>query len=300
MTPDQFFAHRRTITLDRGDVAFVDLGSPSDGSAGEAPPAALFVHGVFLNSWFWHGVAERVADLRRCIVVDLPGHGATPVADHELTLPGLAHLLAELCGKLGLTAVDVVGNDSGGAISQVFAVNHTSLVRSLALTNCDVHSDLPPDAFAAVVEAAHAGALAEAVPPLFATPRSVRLPSVLGMGYQDPAAMSDEDLLPYVEAVGRRAGAAEDIQRFLVGLRADDLVAIEPGLKGLDAPTLLAWGTGDEFFDLKWARWLRDTIPGATEVVEIPDAKLFWPQERPGELADLLRTFWADEAQTAA
>jgi pimeloyl-ACP methyl ester carboxylesterase len=297
MTPDQFVAHRRTITLDHGDISFVDTTPDADT---ETMPAALFVHGVFLSSFFWHGVVERIADLRRCIVVDLPGHGATPVADHELSLPGLANLLAELCRTLGLDAVDVIGNDSGGAISQVFAVEHTSLVRSLTLTNCDVHSDLPPDAFAAVVELAHAGALAESVPPLFASPASVRLPSVLGMGFADPASMSDDELMPYVDSVGRRAGAAEDIQRFLVGLRADDLMAIEPGLKGLDVPTLLAWGTADEFFDIKWARWLRDTIPGATEVIEIPGAKLFWPQERPAALADLLRTFWRDASRRAA
>ena len=38
--------------------------------------------------------------------------------------------------------------------------------------------------------------------------------------------------------------------------------------------------TGDMFVRPKWAYWLRDTIPGATEVVEIKGARLFFPDER--------------------
>ena len=55
------------------------------------------------------------------------------------------------------------------------------------------------------------------------------------------------------------------------------------------------WGTADVFFPVKWAYWLRDTIPGAREVVELEGAKLFLPWERPVELAAALRNFWGIE-----
>ncbi|GAA4910158.1 hypothetical protein GCM10023334_008730 [Nonomuraea thailandensis] len=61
----------------------------------------------------------------------------------------------------------------------------------------------------------------------------------------------------------------------------------------LTVPTLLVWGTGDTFFDLSWARWLRDTIPGVREIVEIEGGRLFFPEERAGELVPHLRRFWA-------
>ena len=64
-------------------------------------------------------------------------------------------------------------------------------------------------------------------------------------------------------------------------------------------PTLIVWGTGDDFFELSWAYWLRDAIGGAEEVVEIPDAKLFWPDERPGDLVPHLRRHWAAAADAA-
>jgi pimeloyl-ACP methyl ester carboxylesterase len=65
-------------------------------------------------------------------------------------------------------------------------------------------------------------------------------------------------------------------------------------MRCLAAPTLIVWGTNDIFFPLKWAYWLRDTIPGTKDVVELRDAKLFFPEERPGELVRALRRFWKD------
>ena len=49
---------------------------------------------------------------------------------------------------------------------------------------------------------------------------------------------------------------------------------------------------GDETFGVKWAYHLRDMIPGAKEVIEVDGAKLFFPEERPGDLSPHLRTLW--------
>jgi hypothetical protein len=46
------------------------------------------------------------------------------------------------------------------------------------------------------------------------------------------------------------------------------------------------------FFRPTWAYWLRDTIPGATEVVEIEGGRLFFPDERATELTASLRRHW--------
>jgi hypothetical protein len=52
------------------------------------------------------------------------------------------------------------------------------------------------------------------------------------------------------------------------------------------------WGTGDTVFRRTCAYWLRDTIPGATDVVEIDGARLFFPDERATELTAALRRHW--------
>jgi pimeloyl-ACP methyl ester carboxylesterase len=61
-------------------------------------------------------------------------------------------------------------------------------------------------------------------------------------------------------------------------------------------PTLMVWGTGDTFFDVTTAYWLRDTIPGATGVVTVDGAKLFFPEERPMDLVPHLERHWAAAA----
>jgi pimeloyl-ACP methyl ester carboxylesterase len=78
----------------------------------------------------------------------------------------------------------------------------------------------------------------------------------------------------------------------MTSIRARDLLAIEPALARLQVPTLIVWGTGDIFFRRKWAYWLRDIIPGATEVVELSGARIFFPDERATELTAALRRHW--------
>jgi hypothetical protein len=46
------------------------------------------------------------------------------------------------------------------------------------------------------------------------------------------------------------------------------------------------------FFELKWAYWLQELIPGAAKVVEIGGARLFFPGERSVELTAALRECW--------
>jgi len=67
----------------------------------------------------------------------------------------------------------------------------------------------------------------------------------------------------------------------MTSLHARDLLAAEPALRRLQVPTLIVWGTRDRFFHRKWAYWLRDTIPGATEVIEIDGGRLFFPTSAP-------------------
>jgi len=81
----------------------------------------------------------------------------------------------------------------------------------------------------------------------------------------------------------------------VVALNADDLRAVEPQLREFTVPTLLVWGTGDSFFDVSWAHWLRDTIPGVTRLVTLDGARLFFPDERPAELARELERHWSEQ-----
>src|SRR5262252_4836477 len=141
-----FDEHRRRITTPSADLSYVDVGTG-------AP--ALFVHGVGTNAYLWSGVVSALADMRRCIAVDLPLHGQSPARpDRRMTIGAFAEVLAELCDGLDLAGVDLVAHDTGGAFAQIFAARCPERLRSLTLTNCDTHDNVPPEAFAPTVELA--------------------------------------------------------------------------------------------------------------------------------------------------
>ena len=83
--------------------------------------------------------------------------------------------------------------------------------------------------------------------------------------------------------------APRQYQRWIASLHARDLRAVGPALRRLEIPTLIVWGTGDVFFNRRWAHWLQATIPGATEIVEVPGGRLFFPDERADELVTALQ-----------
>jgi pimeloyl-ACP methyl ester carboxylesterase len=78
----------------------------------------------------------------------------------------------------------------------------------------------------------------------------------------------------------------------VAGIDSSVTVAIRDDLARFLNPTLIVWGTADQFFAVHWARWLAATIPGTVRCVEVEGAKLLFPAERPGMLNRELRDLW--------
>ncbi len=283
-TMERLDKHRSQVDTRSGPASYIDTGGPGR--------VVLFVHGVGTSSHLWRNVIDQLDGQRRCLAVDLPLHGRTPAAaDQDFSLPGLARFVADFCDALELTGMDLVANDTGGAIAQVFAARHPDRLHTLTLTNCETHDNLPPKALLPTVLLARMGLYARIAPRMMRDiPRARR--RVFRLVYQDVANLPDEVARAWLEPTLGTAAAARQSQRLLTSLHARDLLAIEPALARLQVPTLIVWGTSDIFFRRKWAYWLRDTIPGATEVVEIEGARLFFPDERATEFTAALRRHW--------
>jgi pimeloyl-ACP methyl ester carboxylesterase len=284
MDLNELEAHRTTVHTDAGPISCIDIG--------QGPATAVFVHGIATNAALWRNVLEDLSSTRRCIALDLPLHGKTPARkDQDWSLQGLAQVLGDLLNGLGVEQVDLVANDTGGAVAQVFAAISPERLRSLVLTNCDTHDNLPPEAFKPIVEMAERGELAPLALGLMGDLAAARA-TAFGAGYEDPERPPDDVVKSFLEPVFGTIEAGRTFERLLGSLQAKDLLDAEPKLRELFVPTLVAWGTDDSFFELKWAHWLAETIPGTTKIVEIEGGRLFFPDERGPELVPHVREHW--------
>jgi pimeloyl-ACP methyl ester carboxylesterase len=277
-------AHRHTAVTRSGEISYLDIG---DG------PVALFVHGIASNAYLWRHVISAVAAQRRCVALDLPLHGQSPVTtEQDLSLAALAAGVEDFCEALGLTGIDLVANDTGGAIAQIFAARQPGRLATFTLTNCDTQNDMPPDAFKPLIELAAAGQLAPTAVAMIAN-LEVAAKASFDSVYEHLDQMDRDVIRSYLEPCFGTLERARQFERLLTSLDAGDLRAVEPLLKELTVPTLMVWGTGDTFFDVSTAHWLRDTIPGATGVITVDGARLFFPEERPMDLVPHLERHWA-------
>ncbi len=174
----------------------------------------------------------------------------------------------------------------------MFAARNPDRLASLTLTNCETHGNVHPLPLLPGLVLARLGLLAPLGRRL---PRDIPLARkrFYGGGYQDVSQLPEDVVRAWIEPVLGSAQAARQFQRLARSIRARDLRAVEPALARLQVRTLIVWGTGDMFFNRNWAYWLRDTIPGATEVIELDGARLFFPDERATEFTAALRRHWA-------
>ena len=292
MSPGDFFKDARSVETPSGRIGYVERGSG---------PVALFVHGVLLNGYFWRHQMESLSGVRRCIAPDLLAHGRTEIgADQEVSVTANARMLGEFLDALKIDQVDLVGNDSGGGICQIFAAVFSERVRSITLTNCDTHDNWPPDAFKPFVQMVLDGGLAGTLSAMLQDKNVYRSPQALGPAYEHPEQLSDDSIEKYLRPLVRSEQRTRAIERFLAAFDNKHTLAIEARLKTLKAPTLIVWGTDDVYFDVKWSRWLAENIPGTRRRVEFKGARIFFPEERSEEFNKELRAHWQVAQQKAA
>lgn len=276
---------KRSVVTPSGRISYLEAGTG---------PVALFVHGVLLNGHIWRHQLGGLSDVRRCIAVDLLAHGDTEIsADQDVSVTANATMLAQFLDALGIDEVDLVGNDSGGGIAQIFAATYPSRVRTLTLTDCDAHDNWPPPAFKPFLEMAAAGGLRRTLDAMLADKNVYRSQQALGPAYEHPERLDDETIEAYLRPLVRTEQRTRDFQRFLAAFDNKHTVAIEERLRQLEAPTLIEWGTDDVYFDVKWAQWLAETIPGTRRRIELHGARIFFPEERAAEFNQDLRAHWS-------
>jgi pimeloyl-ACP methyl ester carboxylesterase len=274
-------SQRKEIDLPAGRIRYREAGSGKP---------IVFVHGYLVDGRLWDGVVDRLGGRYRCLAPDWP-IGAQQIAmnpDADLSPPGIAATIASFLEALELEDVTIVGNDSGGAMSQVLVSRRPERVGRLVLTNCDTHENFPPGMFKAMVPLAkmpggmaalslpfRSGAIARAAFKPFAR---TRIPDALISSWMEPGIHDP--------------GVRRDLKKVTVDMNKRYTLEAAQKLRGSELPILLTWAPGDKYFPISYAERLASEA-GNARIVRIPDSKTFVPLDQPQRLAEEIDSFVA-------
>jgi haloalkane dehalogenase len=277
---------RRFAELPVSRVAYVERGHG---------PAALFIHGFPLNGFQWRGALERLHVHRRCIAPDMMSMGFTQTPEGQTISPATqAAMLGMLLDSLHIDAVDLVANDSGGLVAQLFLAKYPRRVRTLLLTNCDVDENNPPPPFVPFAELAKKGLLVDRfIVPHLNDKQFAR--SAKGMGtlaYTHPDSLTDEVIETYFRPLVETPLRKMQVNQYAASMGTNELVTIRKDLQRWNGPARMVWALKDTFFGVEWAEWLDRTLPGSRGVRRLQEANLFFPEEMPELIVEEATSLW--------
>lgn len=256
-------------------MPYIDLAGTSlhYRERGSAARVALFIHGFPLDSTMWLDQLELLADVRRCVAVDLRGFGlSAPASGDSLSMATHADDLALLLQTLGIGSVDIVGLSMGGYVALAFAQLHATAMRSLVLVDTRAEAD--------TAEGKEG--------------RDVAATRVLENGRRIFGDGLEKVLLGPAPSVSSRARLRtmiegtryETITTSLAAMRdRPDRTSI---LARVAVPTTVIVGEFDELTPPSAAQAMAEAVEGASMHV-IPGAGHMTPIEAPGDVAAVLR-----------
>jgi pimeloyl-ACP methyl ester carboxylesterase len=289
MSVSTVLGERRTVEVPAGTIEYRERGSGSP---------IVFVHGVGVNGDLWRDVGPRLSDQYRCIVPDLPwGSHSVPLGDDvDLSLPGMARIVADFIGALGLDDVTLVANDTGGAVAQSLVGTRPKRIGRLVLTSCDAFEKFPPTPQRYLLLAAHFPALMWLVAWTVRFRFIQRLPTAYGWVTSRPIAPAV--MRSYTDPIRINSGVRRDLRRLLLAVDTRYTLEAAESLRGFDKPALVLWAEGDKIFPREHGKRLAELLPqGRFEM--IPDSRTFIPEDQPERLASRVRDFIVEHERAA-
>jgi pimeloyl-ACP methyl ester carboxylesterase len=247
----------RTATVRGSAVTYVDLGD------GPGDPI-VWIHGLGACWQTWLENLPHFAASHRCIALDLPGFGASPMPAEPISIERYAAIVDQLLRDLGIERAVVVGNSMGGFIATELAIRFPTVVSRLVLVSAAVlwqeyRRARPLVALAQASDAVVGRALVDSTPILISRPR-LRAAALAFGGFHLPHLLSRELQSELLLTAKRTAG-------FLPALQALASFPLRDELPEIACPTLVVWGTHDTLVGAEHADELERLIPNSRKVV---------------------------------
>jgi pimeloyl-ACP methyl ester carboxylesterase len=258
---------------------------------GEGSPI-VFVHGVGVNGDLWRHVVPRLASGHRCITPDLPwgSHGIPLDPDADLSLPGMARIVADFLEALDLDGVTIVANDTGGAVAQALVGRHPERIARLVLTSCDAFEKFPPTPQKYLEVTARSRLLTWIVTYTAQFKRIQRLPTAYG--FVTSRAMPADIMRSFTGPVRLNPGVRRDFRRMLRAVDTKYTFEAAARLINFDKPALVLWAENDKIFPREHGRRLAKLLPQARFEL-IAGSRTFIPEDQPDRLVTAIEDFLA-------
>ena len=243
----------------------------------------LLIHGMPTSSYLWRRVLPLLAPRFRVFAPDLMGFGdSDKPEDADLSIVAQAQYLRVLMDTVGWDSGVVVGHDIGGGIAQLMSINDPIRVSRLVLIDTIAYDSWPvPE-----IERLKDPAWDEIIKSLDLT-KGFRKALEQGMYHRER--VDDELVSHYVEPFRDPEGRLAYL-RCARALRTEDLLSAMVDVERLEIPTLIIWGESDSFQRLEFGERLWRRMRKA-ELVVLPEAGHYSPEDKPGEIVDLIEDF---------
>lgn len=267
----------QTAETHLGKIEYRDIGSG---------PVIVFLHLVLAEASHWDKMPPLLADRYRCIIPTLPmgAHSLPANEDADLSVKGLARSVADLLQHLDVTDVTLVGNDSGGAISQVMAVHYPERLGRVVLTNCDMYEDFPPKVFGYLRLLPHIPGAMSILGPTLRIRLLWPLPMVFGWLTND---IDGVKIDRWADALSASKLVQRDAAKVMKAFHPNVTKAAAESLKSTSLPFLVAWGEDDKAFKPSLAQRFCHDVPTA-RLEMIKDCKTLVCWDQPEVLAKLI------------
>jgi pimeloyl-ACP methyl ester carboxylesterase len=243
-----------------------------------------------MDSSLWDGVVAELRADHRCVVPTLPlgGHSRPVAAGTDLSLPGIARLVAEFLERLDLRDVTVVGNDTGGALVQLLVPGHADRVAGIVLVSCDAFDNFPPGLTGKTLVLS--GKLPPALFGLFLQQLRLKPLRRMPISFGWLTKRGDATVSRWLRPVLRQPAIRRDTVRVLRAMAARPGLMTEAAaaLPAFDRPALVVWAEGDKVMPPAHGRRLAELLPQG-RLVEIADSYTLVPLDQPAALAEAIR-----------